>query len=376
MIEKDFDVIVVGGGHAGCEAALAAAQRNCKTLLLTTSLDTIGYLSSGGAMGKNVPVELIDEIDRLGGALKRRASECVIHKSFSEKGAPFYLLDKRAFRLKLKHALEHQENLSVFQTIVTDVLIQSGKVCGVATKFGQKIRARCVILCVGTFLRGKTSLGGNFVDAGRYGEIALKELAENLEKNGFLLNRNQIFIGPRLDKDSLNTSLLEVKKNDKKTPPLFPEKSEQIAELEIYLTRNGAQDSLCLEPEGIKNLEVYVEDCATITDEQEQESFLRSPKGLETAKITRFGYAVEYDYIIPDQLEATLETKKIKDLFTAGQINGTSGYEEAAAQGLIAGINAALKVKNEPPFILDRSLSYIGVLVDNLVTKNCTSNGV
>ncbi|MDP3014257.1 MAG: FAD-dependent oxidoreductase [Candidatus Subteraquimicrobiales bacterium] len=377
MSDAEYDVIVVGGGHAGCEAAFAAAQRGCKTLFLTTSLDTIGYLSCGGTIGKNSPLALVEEIDTLGGLLKRIAADCIIHKSFLREKKPFYLLDKREFRLRTKHALECQENLSICQTIVTGLNVKNGRVCGVRTQFKQGFKGECVVLSVGTFLRAKASIGENFISAGRYGEIALEELAENLENNGFLLNRNKIFIGPRLRKDSFDLNLLEVKKNDENTPPLSPvEQEKKMVALDIYLTHDDSGNCLYLEPEGKMTLEIYLEDSPIIVNEIEQKKHLRTLSGLNKAEITRFGYLVEYDYIIPDQLESTLETKTIEGLFTAGQINGTSGHEEAAAQGIVAGINAALRVKGESPRILDRSASSIGALVYNLVNKNLTNKGL
>lgn len=415
---KLYEVIVIGGGHAGCEAALASARMGCCTLLITHNLDTIGLMSCNPAIGGLAKGQLVKEIDALGGEMGKNTDATAIQfrvlntKKGSAVRSTRAQVDRQAYRLRMKSVLEKQTSLELKQAQVNRILVEGDKVWGVETSWGEQIRSQTVVITTGTFLRGLIHIGLSQFPAGRMGEAPSVELSECLRDLGFELGRLKTGTTPRLDGKTINFKVLEVQNgNSLPTPFSFSTSKITQPQMPCYITytnqktheiiRSGLDRSplftgiikgtgarycpsiedkvvkfsdkerhqVFLEPEGYNTCEYYPNGLATSLPLDIQIKMLRSIKGLEEVEIMRPGYAIEYDYINPIQLYPTLETKNIKNLFCAGQINGTSGYEEAAAQGIIAGINAALKAKGKPPFTLDRSEAYIGVLIDDLITK-------
>jgi len=415
---KRYDVLVVGGGHAGCEAALASARMGCSTILLTINLDTIALMSCNPAIGGLAKGQLVKEIDALGGEMAKNIDATGIQfRRLNTKKGPAVIssraqADRQAYRLRMKSVLEKQHNLELKQSSVERLVVESDEVQGVETNFKERFFAKTIIITTGTFLNGLIHIGLNHFPAGRMGDEPSIGLAESLRDLGFEVGRLKTGTTPRLNGNTIDFSKTEIQKGDNPPHP-FSFSTEEITQKQVvcYITytssktheiiKSGLDRSplftgvikgtgarycpsiedkvvrfsekdrhqIFLEPEGYHTVEYYPNGLATSLPLDIQIKMLRSIRGLENVEIMRPGYGIEYDYINPIQLKPTLETKRIKNLFHAGQINGTSGYEEAAAQGLIAGINAALRVKGKAPFILDRSEAYIGVLIDDLVTK-------
>ena len=415
---KQYDVIVAGGGHAGCEAALTCARMGMSTLLLTINLDTIAQMSCNPAIGGLAKGHLVREIDALGGEMAKVTDRTTINFRMlnTRKGpavrAPRAQCDKKAYQFAFKQVLERQPNLDVKQALVTGILTDNQRTTGVTTSTDVRYFAKAVILCAGTFLNGVIHIGLESFPAGRAGELPSVELSENLRSLGFAIGRLKTGTPPRLNARTIDFSRVvehppdpqpgrfshtdagaplgripcyitytnqrtaEVIRKNLDRSPLFSGKIKGTGvrycpSIEDKVVRFPEKEShhIFLEPEGLNTEEIYVNGASTSLPYDVQIEMIRSIRGLEDAEIMRPGYAIEYDFAFPTQIKATLETKLIEGLYFAGQINGTSGYEEAAAQGLMAGINAALKLRGEPPFFLDRSEAYIGVLVDDLVTR-------
>ena len=415
---KKYDVIVVGGGHAGYEACLAAAAMGCSTLLLTINLDTIGLMSCNPAIGGLAKGQLVKEIDALGGIMGRATDATAIQFRMlnTKKGAAVRSsraqADRQHYRLWIKHALESAENLTIKQAIVEKIIVSDGRAAGVETLIGERFMGSAVIIATGTFLNGLIHIGLTRFAAGRLGELPSVGLAQNLRDMGFDVGRLKTGTTPRLDARTINFDVMERQEGDIPPRPFsFSTGRIEKQQLPCHITytnerthdiiREGFDRSplytgiiqgtgarycpsiedkikrfpekirhqIFIEPEGYDTCEVYPNGIPTSLPLDIQIRMVQSIRGLEEAEIMRPGYAIEYDYVNPVQLTPDLQTKRLAGLFLAGQINGTSGYEEAGAQGLMAGINAALRVKKEKPFILDRSEAYIGVLIDDLVTK-------
>lgn len=418
MINEIYDVIVVGGGHAGCEAAAAAANLGSKTILVTMNMQTIGQMSCNPAMGGIAKGQIVREIDALGGYSGIIADKSAIQFKMLNlsKGpamwSPRTQNDRMLFAEEWRLALENTPNLDFFQDMVKNIIIENGKVAGVITNIGVEIRGKAVVLTNGTFLNGLIHIGEKQFGGGRMGEPKAFGITEQLVSLGFEAGRMKTGTPVRIDGRSLDYSKMEEQKGDENpqkfsyldTPKLKEQKSCYITytnetvhdilrsgfdrspmfngtiqsigprycpsiedKINRFAERNRHQ--LFVEPEGWKTVEIYVNGFSSSLPEDIQAKALRHVPGFENAKIFRPGYAIEYDYFPPTQLKHTLETKLIENLFFAGQINGTTGYEEAAGQGLIAGINAHNKVHSKDEFILSRDEAYIGVLIDDLITK-------
>ncbi len=417
---ENYDVIVIGAGHAGVEAGLAASRMGCKTLLATINLDMVAFMPCNPSIGGSAKGIVVREIDALGGEMGRNIDKTYIQMKMLNmgKGPAVRALraqaDKAEYAAEMKRTVERQENLTLRQTMIDEILVEEGKVIGVRTATNQKFSAKAVVVTTGTALRGEIIIGDLKYSSGPNNSLASITLADNLKELGLEIGRFKTGTPPRVNARTINYDETEIQPGDEKPNHFsFLSKDEDYLQDQIpcWLTYTNAtsheiindnlhrapmfsgivkgigprycpsiedkivrfadkeRHQLFLEPEGRNTDEIYVQGLSTSLPEDVQQDLIHSIKGLENAQMMRTGYAIEYDMVMPHQLRATLETKKISGLFTAGQTNGTSGYEEAAGQGIVAGINAALKVQGKPELILKRSDGYIGVMIDDLVTK-------
>ncbi|MGQ7486799.1 tRNA uridine-5-carboxymethylaminomethyl(34) synthesis enzyme MnmG [Streptococcus suis] len=417
---ENYDVIVIGAGHAGVEAGLAASRMGCKTLLATINLDMVAFMPCNPSIGGSAKGIVVREIDALGGEMGRNIDKTYIQMKMLNmgKGPAVRALraqaDKAEYAAEMKRTVERQENLTLRQTMIDEILVEEGKVIGVRTATNQKFSAKAVVVTTGTALRGEIIIGDLKYSSGPNNSLASITLADNLKELGLEIGRFKTGTPPRVNARTINYEETEIQPGDDKPNHFsFLSKDEDYLQDQIpcWLTYTNAtsheiinsnlhrapmfsgivkgigprycpsiedkivrfadkeRHQLFLEPEGRNTDEIYVQGLSTSLPEDVQQDLIHSIKGLENAQMMRTGYAIEYDMVMPHQLRATLETKKISGLFTAGQTNGTSGYEEAAGQGIVAGINAALKVQGKPELILKRSDGYIGVMIDDLVTK-------
>ncbi|HGD0259526.1 TPA: tRNA uridine-5-carboxymethylaminomethyl(34) synthesis enzyme MnmG [Streptococcus agalactiae] len=417
---ENYDIIVVGAGHAGVEASLAASRMGCKTLLATINLEMLAFMPCNPSIGGSAKGIVVREIDALGGEMGKNIDKTYIQMKMlnTGKGPAVRALraqaDKALYAQTMKQTVEKQENLTLRQAMIDEILVEDGKVVGVRTATNQKFSAKSVVITTGTALRGEIILGDLKYSSGPNNSLASVTLADNLRDLGLEIGRFKTGTPPRVKASSINYEKTEIQSGDEQPnhfsfmsrdedyitdqvpcwltytntlshdiinqnlhrAPMFsgivkgvgPRYCPSIED-KIVRFADKERHQLFLEPEGRYTEEVYVQGLSTSLPEDVQVDLLRSIKGLENAEMMRTGYAIEYDIVLPHQLRATLETKVIAGLFTAGQTNGTSGYEEAAGQGLVAGINAALKVQGKPELILKRSDAYIGVMIDDLVTK-------
>ncbi|MDZ7838650.1 MAG: tRNA uridine-5-carboxymethylaminomethyl(34) synthesis enzyme MnmG [Actinomycetota bacterium] len=415
-----YEVIVIGGGHAGCEAAIAAAKQNAKTMLISINMDSIASMPCNSAIGGPGRGQMVREIDVLGGEMAKNTDKTYIHMRMlnTSKGPAVRTLraivDKRRYFLEMKRVLENQSNLQLRQALVTDIEKCEGAY-RVKTSDNSWYKAKSVVLSNGTFLRGKIFWGNNMVEAGRQGEIPSNRLPQNMEKMGIRFGRLKTDTPPRVDKRTIDIDCLTIQQYDK-NPSMFSYHSSNMERKQIdnyityvekeaidyikgnlkkapFITKPDRAEGpkycpsieekilrypkkrrhlVFIQPEGMDTNEMYLHGLMTTFPEDIQKGILERIKGLQQAVITRPGYGVEYDYILPYQIKTSLESKIHQGLFYAGQINGTTGYEEAAAQGCLAGINAGRYVKNKPTMVIEREDGYIGVLIDDMVTKGIT----
>ncbi|MFC1566429.1 tRNA uridine-5-carboxymethylaminomethyl(34) synthesis enzyme MnmG [bacterium] len=418
MNKQNYNIIVIGGGHAGCEAALASVRMGMSTLLVTMNLDTIAQLSCNPAIGGIAKGQIVREVDALGGEIGRVTDKSMIQFRMlnMSKGpavqSPRAQCDRELYHTHMKQVLEETQNLAIKQAEVSKILTKNSKAIGILTSTHEKYLADAVIITAGTFLKGIIHIGLKSFPAGRAWEFASNDLSENLLELGFKIKRLKTGTPVRIHKNSIDFSKVETQYGDNAIYP-FSYRTESITNQQLpcwitYTTKEtseiiqnnldksplysgkitGIGPRYCpsiedkivkfphmkrhhvfLEPEGLTTNEIYCNGISSSLPSNVQENIVHSIIGLENAQIVRTGYGIEYDYMPPTQLKATLESKNIKDLYFAGQVNGTTGYEEAAGQGIMAGINAALHIQKKEPFILTRSESYIGVLIDDLVTK-------
>ncbi|EGC21500.1 tRNA uridine 5-carboxymethylaminomethyl modification enzyme GidA [Streptococcus sanguinis SK353] len=417
---ESYDIIVIGAGHAGVEASLAASRMGCKVLLATINIEMLAFMPCNPSIGGSAKGIVVREVDALGGEMAKNIDKSYIQMKMlnTGKGPAVRALraqaDKELYSKEMRKTVENQENLTLRQTMINEILVEDGKVIGVKTATQQEYAAKAVIVTTGTALRGEIIIGDLKYSSGPNHSLAAIPLADNLRDLGFEIGRFKTGTPPRVKASSINYDVTEIQPGDEKANHFsYTSRDEDYVKDQVpcWLTYTNAESheiiqnnlhrapmfsgivkgvgprycpsiedkivrfadkerhQLFLEPEGRDTEEVYVQGLSTSLPEDVQKDLVHSIKGLENAEMMRTGYAIEYDMIMPHQLRATLETKKISGLFTAGQTNGTSGYEEAAGQGIIAGINAALKIQGKPELILKRSDGYIGVMIDDLVTK-------